>query len=840
MNATWRWEYKRYDPKAERLVESLCALGNGRFATRGSSPETIADDVHYPATYHAGCYDRLTSTVTGRKVANEDMVRLPDWTSLRYRCLPDGAAPGDWLTPDHPTLRHYFVSLDMRSGTLTRRMLFHDADGRRLGVTHTRLVHAGDPHLAAQRTVLSAYGWCGRIEVESVLDGDIANAGVDRYRALAGRHLVDHRAGIEAEGTAWLSCATAASHLRVGMAVRLSARPLAPVRSACTATSARQSLVLPVRRAEPVVIVKTAAVFTSLDRPWGDPVRSSIEHAGHARDFAILLATHRSSWQRLWSEGEVKAAGETGRILRLHAFHLLQTLSPHTAELDVGVPARGLHGEAYRGHVFWDELFVMPYLSLHFPETARALLMYRHRRLPAAREAARLVGAGGAMFPWQSGSSGAEETQRLHLNPHSGRWLPDHSRLQHHVGSAIAWNVWQYGLATGDTGFMHGPGVELLLHIARFWAATATWDTDLDRYRIRGIVGPDEYHDAYPDAAAPGIDDNAYTNVTAAWVLARALDQYEELSGARRSELRAQLGIDPDDLHTWEDISHRLYVPFHRDVISQFHGYGDLAELDWDAYRARYHDIRRLDRILEAEGDTPNRYQASKQADTLMLGYLFRHSELARLFSRLGYRLDDELWRRTVAYYLRRTCHGSTLSSLVHGWILARQQGESAWRYCQEALLSDIADVQGGTTGEGIHLGAMGGTLDLVERGIVGLEPGTDGLHVDPVPLSEVPASTFSVCYLGHRDIRISFRPGRIGIRVPPSPAGPVPLVLPGDRRETIDAGRERWFRLPRNRDGGCGRTRPPEPVTDAAGHGRFAWRWTPVSHTVEVQPSKG
>ncbi|KOU93244.1 MULTISPECIES: glycoside hydrolase family 65 protein [Streptomyces] len=792
-----RWEYHRYDPRTERLVESLCTLGNGRFATRGSAPESVADDIHYPGTYLAGCYNRLDSTVGGRTVSNEDMVRLPDWTALRYRCLPEGAPPGDWLTPDHPSLRHSRVSLDLRAGTLTRRMLFHDADGRRLGVTHTRLVHMGDPNLAAQSTVFRAYGWSGRIEIESLLDGDVTNAGVDRYRALAGRHLVEHRAGVQAEGTAWLSCATTTSRVRIGLAVRTSMRPRAPVRVACTATTASQTFLPPIERAAPVVVVKTAALCSSLDRPVADPLRRSIDCATHAPDFPSLLASHRASWQRLWSEGELNVPGETGKVLRLHAFHVLQTLSPHTAELDAGVPARGLHGEAYRGHVFWDELFVLPYLALHFPETARGLLTYRHRRLRAALEAARRAGAKGAMFPWQSGSSGYEETQRLHLNPRSGRWLPDHSHLQRHVGSAIAWNVWQYGRATGDAGFMHGAGAELLLHIAHFWADAATWDTGLDRYRIRGVVGPDEYHDGYPGAATAGIDDNTYTNVTAAWVLARALDLYGELPAARRAELLTRLGIGPDDLTVWEDVSRRLFVPFHRDVISQFDGYGDLAELDWDGYRARYHDIRRLDRILEAEGDTPNRYQASKQADTLMLGYLFRPTELEQVFLRLGYHLDDGLWRRTVDYYLRRTCHGSTLSSLVHGWVLAREQGPDAWRYCQEALLSDITDVQGGTTGEGIHLGAMGGTLDLVERGIVGLESRGDGLHIDPVPLSAVPGSSFSICRLGHRDVRVRFRPGRLGISVPPSARGPVPLVLPGGRQERVSAGQERWFRLP-------------------------------------------
>ncbi|MFF7047262.1 hypothetical protein ACFY94_02670 [Streptomyces griseorubiginosus] len=185
--------------------------------------------------------------------------------------------------------------------------------------------------------------------------------------------------------------------------------------------------------------------------------------------------------------------GESGRILRLHLFHVLQTLSPHTADLDVGVPTRGLHGEAYRGHVFWDELFVLPYLNLHFPEVSRALLRYRHRRLEQACAAARATGRRGALYPWQSGSDGREETQRLHLNPRSGRWLPDHSRLQHHVGSAIAYNVWQYCEASGDAEFLHTKGAEMLLQIAASRplrpSTTSAWD------RIRGVVGPDEYHE---------------------------------------------------------------------------------------------------------------------------------------------------------------------------------------------------------------------------------------------------------------------------------------------------------------------------------------------------------
>ncbi|TSB31316.1 glycoside hydrolase family 65 protein [Streptomyces benahoarensis] len=788
------WRYDRYDPAREPLVEALCTLGNGRFATRGSAPECPAGATHYPGTYLAGCYDRRTSDIAGERIENEDLVNLPNWTLLRYRCLPVDAPPGPWLTPG--SARHCTVRLDPRTGVLTRYLFFEDAQGRGLRVCHLRLVHMGDPDLAAQRTLFRAYGWRGAVEVESVLDGAVTNSGVARYRHLEGRHLTEHQAGFRPDGVAWLACRTADPGIRIALAVRTKTVPERPARETVTDTGTVQTYRLPVRPRRTATVVKTLALRSSLDRPVADPVAAACDEAAGAPALPRLLATHEVAWARLWEQGELAVPGEAGRILRLHLFHLLQTLSPHTADLDTGVPARGLHGEAYRGHIFWDELFVLPYLGLHFPEVARSLLMYRYRRLPAARAAARREGRRGARYPWQSASSGREETQTLHLNPRSGRWLPDHSHLQGHVGSAIAHNVWRYAETTGDRGFLYSAGAEMLLEIARYWSGAATFDPALGRYRLTGVVGPDEYHDAYPDAATPGIDDNAYTNATAAWVLARGLDLLGELPAARRAELSGSLHLDDEELSRWDELSRRLYLPFHQGVISQFAGYGDLAELDWARYRDRYGDIRRLDRILEAEGDTVNRYQASKQADALMLGHLFRPSELSALFARLGYRLDDAVWRATVDHYLRRSSHGSTLSSLVHGWLLTRGTGPDAWEYCREALLGDIADLQGGTTGEGIHLGAMAGTVDLVERGLTGLEAGPEGLRVAPVALREIPRFAFTCCVGGHRGVRLRVLPGRLAVRVPASSRDPLPVVLPGDRRRTVAPGEERWFRL--------------------------------------------
>ncbi|WP_078952311.1 glycoside hydrolase family 65 protein [Streptomyces sp. NRRL F-5755] len=793
----WTWQYEGYDPSQERLRESLCTLGNGYFAVRGAAPEAAAGEHHYPGTYAAGCYNRLLSEVAGRQVENEDLVNLPNWLPLRFRLPGEGGSAARWFTPDGGYPLEYRQILDMRAGTLTRRLRVHTYGKRSLVVVQHRLVHMADPHLAVLRTEFTADGWSGELEVESALDGDVRNAGVERYRALAGQHLTRMHTGAVDPATLWLRCRTSTSDIRIACAARtrVTAGRAVESRTVVGSFSAAHRLRIPLTDGETSVVEKVVALHTSRDPAISDPSLAAIDDVARAPDYAELLASHTAAWDRLWRRAGLDVPGEAGRILRLHLFHLLQTLSPHTAELDVGVPARGLHGEAYRGHVFWDELFVLPYLNLHFPEVSRGLLNYRHRRLKRACRAAEDAGRAGAMYPWQSGSDGREETQTLHLNPRSGRWLPDHTRLQHHVGSAVAYNVWRYCEASGDTEYLHTKGAEMVMQIARFWADAAVHDPGMGRYRIKGVVGPDEYHDAYPDADTPGLDDNAYTNVTAAWVLRRALELARTLPLPRRVDLFGQLGLDAAELDRWEEVSRGLHVPFHAGVVSQFEGYGDLAELDWEDYRKRYGDIRRLDRILESEGDSPNRYQASKQADVLMLGYLFSPVELAELFRLLGCSMDDETWRTTVDYYLRRTSHGSTLSGLVHGWVLARARRGDAWQHCLEALRGDVADIQGGTTAEGIHLGAMAGTLDLVQRGLAGLETRDDALRFDPAPLPELSTYGYRLRYRNHWDVGVRIAADRLRVSVPDSAENPIKVVF-DERAVTVPPGGTHEFRL--------------------------------------------
>jgi alpha,alpha-trehalase len=791
----WKLAFDGMDPAREGLRETLCALGNGYVVTRGAAPESHADGTHYPGTYAAGVYNRLTTTVAGREVENESLVNLPNWLPLTFRI--DGGA---WFEPGAFDTLLQRWELDLRAGLLTRMLRVRDRLGRTTRLVQRRVVSMANPHLAALETTVTAENWSGLLELRAALDGTVLNDGVARYRELSRRHLRTLRT-VQLDGEATLlEVETTQSRVAIALAARTRA-----IQTGTTVPAERetvedsgfvaQHLAVEIAAGEAVAAEKVVALYTSRDRALADPGQAATNEIRRAPSFGAIAERHALAWEQLWRRFgfSVDEGDRTRLIVNLNLFHTLQTVSPHTADLDAGVPARGLHGEAYRGHIFWDELFVFPLVNLRNAELGRALLRYRYRRLPEARRAADDAGLAGAMFPWQSGSSGAEETQQLHLNPRSGRWNPDSSHLQRHVGAAVAYNVWQHYQATGDLEFMSTWGGELFLEIARFWASIARFNDALDRYEIVGVMGPDEYHEGYLEAAQPGLANNAYTNVMAAWVLGRALELLASIAPHRRDALCERLGITDEELERWDDVSRKLRLVFHDDgVLSQFEGYAALEELDWAAYRRRYGDISRLDRILEAEGDTPDRYRLSKQADVLMLLYLFSADELRELVERLGYSLSADAIARTVEYYLARTAHGSTLSGVVHAWVLARSDRVNSWNFFRQALESDSSDLQGGTTAEGIHLGAMAGSLDLLQRCFTGLEIRDDVLWVDPDLPPELRGLEYSLEYRGH-GLRLTFDHQAVEIASGPSPARPIEVGMRDQRARLAPASSVRF-----------------------------------------------
>ncbi len=775
----WVLAYEGFDPAREGLREALCTLGNGYFATRGATAESRADGVHYPGTYLAGVWNRLRDEVAGQAIDNESMVNLPNWLPVTI-----AVDDGDWLDPGQVEVLTQRQELDLRRGILTHWLRFQDARGRVTSLTQRRFVHMAQPHLAGLETTVTAENWSGRLRLRTGIDGTVQNAGVDRYRKLASEHLVPVSQEAVAPDTMVLTVETNQSGIRIATGcrttVRCSGEPCEVSRTVRTGPGlVEEEMAVAVTAGQEVRLEKVIALHTGRDWAVSEPAEAVVSSLERAGSFDNLLDEHVLAWAQLWErfhtslEEDRQAGTQASFTVRLYLFHLLQTLSIHTLEADAGVPARGLHGEAYRGHIFWDEIFVLPVLTLRAPSLTRALLSYRYRRLPAARAGALACGQTGALYPWQSASDGSEVSQLIHLNPLSGRWLPDVSRLQRHAGLAVAFTTWHYFEATGDLAFLQEEGAEMILEIARYWAGLATRDEDLDRFVIRGVMGPDEFHTGYPGAEDAGLDNNAYTNVMAVWVLRRALEVLEALPVRRRVELTESLGLRRAEVRLWQRLVHEMYVPFHDGVISQFEGYQELEELDWESYRQRYANIQRLDRILEAEGRSVNGYQASKQPDVLMLFYLLSADELRELLGDLGYPLEPEVIPRTIEYYLARTSHGSTLSALVHAWVLARAHRDQSLEYFRLLLESDVADVQGGTTAEGIHLAAMAGSVDLLQRCFTGLETRGGVLRFNPQWPDRLGTFTCRLRFRGHDIIvRISSTELRVS-----AVAGDVPEI---------------------------------------------------------------
>jgi trehalose/maltose hydrolase-like predicted phosphorylase len=281
-----------------------------------------------------------------------------------------------------------------------------------------------------------------------------------------------------------------------------------------------------------------------------------------------------------------------------------------------------------------------------------------------------------------------------------------------------------------------------------------------------------------------------------AWLCGLAGEVLSLLPASRADALRTRLEISNEELHLWEDMSRRMFVPFHDDgIISQFEGYDELQELDWERYRERYGNIQRLDRILRAEGDDPDRYKISKQADVVMLFYLFSSSALRGLFERLGYKYPADTAGRNIAYYDRRTSHGSTLSFVTFAGVLTALEPESSWERFLVALRSDAEDIQDGTTREGIHMGVMAGTVDLMQRAYPGTEIRDGVLHFQPRLPTSVEQMEFWMQFQ-RTPLLVSLGRDRLMLTVHREGAGGPIRIAVGDQVRDLCPGETETFEL--------------------------------------------
>ncbi|HEY2052248.1 MAG TPA: glycosyl hydrolase family 65 protein [Caulobacteraceae bacterium] len=425
-----------------------------------------------------------------------------------------------------------------------------------------------------------------------------------------------------------------------------------------------------------------------------------------------LIARHNQAWDELWALSDVEVDGDPAaqQALRFAVYHLNSATNP--ADPAVSIGARGLTGDDYNGHVFWDtEAFCLAFYTLTWPEAARSLLTYRHRGLAGARAKATRLGWRGAYYAWESADTGEEATPSHGTDP-MGRRVDIYSgRNEAHIGADIALATWRYWRATGDDAFFREQGAEILLETARFWASRARLEAD-GAHHIRGVEGPDEYHQS--------VDDNAFTNVTARWNLRRGLETAAVLRTRWPNcyaALSAALDLTAEELGAWKDIAATLVTGLDRrsGVYEQFAGFFKLERMDLSRYRSAR---KPMDVILGAE--RTQRTQVIKQPDVVALMH-----RLPDLFG-------QESGLANFHAYEPLCAHGSSLSEVTHALVAARLgESETALRYFHRAADIDLGPDASRSRG-GVHMGALGGLWQTAVFGFGGLSARGGVVVLDP------------------------------------------------------------------------------------------------------------
>ncbi|MGY3765100.1 glycoside hydrolase family 65 protein [Vagococcus vulneris] len=709
--------------KEEYSQESLTTVGNGFLGVRGTLPEMEISENNYPGTYLAGIYNTEESDVAGHAIFNEDFINLPN--AYKIYVVVDG----ERINIEDNAVKELDRSLNLKNGVFQSTVVIELANKHNLTIMSERFVSMADKHYSGVKYSFSIDADDVVLNLISSIDGDVYNYNVERYRSLTNRHLDILDLGAH-KNHAWLRSETKNSKINILQETLLTGDLL---------SSNDINIVKDNKEIKQEITFKTEKnkMYSVEKLVYTDYSKTVIpEKKIKPLDYIDVKQQSINEWEKLWKAAEIVVEGDEKSqfLINLHTYHLLCSASPTgNKELDASVTARGLHGEAYRGHIFWDELFILPFYINHFPKTARELLMYRYTRLNQAKINAKEAGHKGAMYPWQSGLTGDEQSQKMHLNPVSGEWKEDHSQNQRHVSLAIAFNIIRYYDQTKDANFMINYGLEMLMEISLFWLHLAKWDADEHRFSISGVMGPDEFHEAYPGSDKGGFKDNAYTNLMLVAVLDK-LKIYQSEFKDYLTPLETKVGWTADETNKQQQLEESMYLDINNDgIIAQFDGYFKLKELDFAAYKEKHSNIYRMDRILDAEGKKADDYQVAKQADALMIFYNLPEKKVKNIFGQLGYDYTDRTLSDNLEYYLKRTTHGSTLSRVVHAK-LAKIVGndELAWQLYSEALSSDYADIQGGTTSEGIHTGVMAATLDITLSMYAGLEVTDESISLNP------------------------------------------------------------------------------------------------------------
>lgn len=715
----WKLIEKSFQAQNLPHTETIFSTSNGYLGMRGNHEE--GTPVFQSGTFINGFYDSWPivygEEAFGFAKTGQTMLNVTDGKVVR---LYVDEEPFYLPTAD---LLDYERTLDMKSGVLERRLVWEMASGKQVSITSRRFVSFQHRHLAlvtysvtllnaeAPVTIVSQItGHHRKQTVSSSVVGD-AEKLADNDPRLAGafkENVLDPAAHYTDQSRIVLSHITRNSKMSLCCAIDHSFQTTCPfsTRSTCSESAGEIVFTVDAKPGQEINLVKVIAYHTSRSAPAQELCERAERTLDHAKAAGIdaLLAEQRDFMDAFWSRSDVKMDGVHSRAQQSIRWNLFQLVQAAGRAEGAGIPAKGLTGQAYEGHYFWDtEVYVLPFLTYTAPHIARNLLSFRHSMLPKARERARQVNQKGALFPWRT------------INGEEASAFFAAGTAQYHINADIIYALRKYVDVTGDEAFLYDRGAEMLVETARLWRDLGCYPKGKDgRFEIQGVTGPDEY--------TAIVDNNTYTNLMARHNLAYAADVVDELrekDPARFETLVRATELGLSEVAEWRRAAQRMYVVF--DEALGIHPQDDvfLQKAVWD-FAGTPPDKYPL--FLHFHPLVIYRFQVMKQPDVVLAMFL------------LGHEFSKEQKQRNFDYYDPLTTGDSSLSACIRSIMAAEAgHGDKAAEYLRRSLLMDLADV-GGNVRDGAHIASIGGSWMAIVYGIAGMRDFGGRLSFDPKP----------------------------------------------------------------------------------------------------------
>lgn len=743
---------KTYLPAREREIETIFSMGNGYIGTRNSLEEFYPQSS--PGTFLAGFYE---------KDIDEEfniLVKLPDWTRIKIFIEDEQLDLRDEIPLYH---RRY---IDLENGCAVREWKCIDKIGRISSIKIIKFISMANKHELGKCLLIKPENYTGKLKVVSGIDCNTAdfnylinqNLNIKNFAGVHMKSKFSDKEFIMLQKSAFLQLEALYQQLSM---------PSFEYESSSNFSGSFEEWNWLAEVGKTYIINSLTTVYSNVEIE--NPGKSAEQYFLNTGSdfFKIGAQNHVKRWINRWKESEIKIFGceYDQKLIDFALYHLI--ISGEFSGDKYSIPARNLSGESYKGHVFWDtEMYLLPFFTYTKPEIARNLLLYRYNTLGGARKNALQEGFKGASYAWESTDSGLESAPAHVVLPDGNVIFILSGQYENHISSDIAYAVWRYWQATGDTEFLVNYGAEMIFETARFCESLIKLEND-GFYHIPSVIGPDEYHEK--------VNDNAYTNYLAKFNFEIALKTFDFLEKSYSEELltlKKKIKLKNSELENWKHYANNIYSGYDQKtkLFEQFKGYYNLEFIDLNQFEPR---TVPMDIILGRE--KTQKTQVIKQADVLMFMFLF------------GENFSNEQVLANYEFYKPRTGHGSSLSPSIHSIIASRiGKSEEAYKYFLKNARIDLDDEFGNASG-GIHIAAAGGVWMSVVMGFAGMYPTDKGLIFDPHMPEKWKSIEFSVKWHG-QNLKISLNTKKIM------------FSLFGNKNILISLGKNNWKNIETNK----------------------------------------